>query len=510
LPGATADEMPVTGLSVLLDTFGRFSFNLDVGSILGLGAVFTLVALNGFFVAAEFALVSVRRTRIEQLVSEGSGSAKAVQRAIGNLDNYIAATQLGITLASLALGWLGEPAVAHLIEPLLGPVLGSDQKALSHTIAIIISFALITSLHIVLGELAPKTVALQRSEATALFVARPLDLFRLIFRPFIWVLNSAGRIVVRLFGLNATDEHTRVHSVQELEMLVTESREAGVLDQDEEVLLRRVFDFGDKTARQIMVPRTEVVGIPQEITLRALIELAADERFTRYPVYDETIDNIVGVVHVKDLFKLLRNGFSEEHERTFSLEPMVRPVLRVPETVHVADMLTQMQLKQHHFAVIIDEYGGTAGIVTLEDVLEEIVGDVRDEFDTKEEGVYAEVEPGPNGTTLVSGLFSLQDAVERFDLRADEQALEEYDTVGGYIQGRLGRIPHTGDHIEVENYRIVVVEMDGLRVDRLSFQPSPKLEASAPVPQPVQKFRATVGQSGKLTKVGQETLQQRH
>jgi putative hemolysin len=485
---------------------------LDVGSILGLAAVFALVALNGFFVAAEFALVSVRRTRIEQLVTEGSGSAKAVQRAIGNLDNYIAATQLGITLASLALGWLGEPAVAHLIEPLLAPVLGgTDQKALSHTIAIIISFALITSLHIVLGELAPKTVALQRSEATALFVARPLDLFRLIFRPFIWVLNSAGRIVVRLFGLNATDEHTRVHSVQELEMLVTESREAGVLDQGEEVLLRRVFDFGDKTARQIMVPRTEVVGIPQEVTLRALIELAADERFTRYPVYSETVDNIVGVVHVKDLFKLLRNGFSEEHERTFSLEPMVRPVLRVPETVHVADMLTQMQLKQHHFAVIIDEYGGTAGIVTLEDILEEIVGDVRDEFDTKEEGVYAEVEPGPNGTTLVSGLFSLQDAVERFNLRADEEALEEYDTVGGYIQGRLGRIPQTGDHIEVENYRIVVIEMDGLRVDRLSFQPLPKAEESVvEVPQPAQRVKSGNGQSGKLPRVGQETAQQRH
>jgi putative hemolysin len=481
--------------------------------MLGLGAVFALVALNGFFVAAEFALVSVRRTRIEQLVSEGSGSAKVVQRAIGNLDNYIAATQLGITLASLALGWVGEPAVAHLFEPLLKPLFGEgDQKTLSHTIAIIISFALITSLHIVLGELAPKTVALQRSEATALFVARPLDLFRLVFRPFIWLLNSAGRIVVRLFGLNATDEHARVHSVQELEMLVTESREAGVLDQGEEVLLRRVFDFGDKTARQIMVPRTEVVGIPQEITLRSLIELVADERFTRYPVYAETVDNIVGVVHVKDLFKLLRNGFSEEHERTFNLESMLRPVLRVPETVHVADMLTQMQQKQHHFAVIIDEYGGTAGIVTLEDILEEIVGEVRDEFDTKEEGVFADVEPGPNGTTIVSGLYSLQDAVERFDLRTGEEALEEYDTVGGYIQGMLGRIPQTGDTIEVENYRIVVVQMDGLRVDRLNFQPLPKPdETPAALPQPqIQKIKLTGQSTGKLPKLPQEAAQQRH
>lgn len=447
---------------------------MDIGSILGLGAVFVLVALNGFFVAAEFALVSVRRTRIDQLVSEGKGSAKIVQRALNHLDNYIAATQLGITLASLALGWVGEPALAHLIEPPLEALLGGHQEALAHTIGIIISFSLITSLHIVLGELAPKTVALQRAEATALFVSRPLNWFRLIFRPFIWVLNSTGRLVVRLFGFDANDEHSKVHSVQELEMLVTESREAGYLDQGEEVLLRRVFDFGDKTARQIMNPRTEIVGIEQQATFQNVLELAADERFTRFPVYADTVDNIVGVIHVKDLFGVIRNGFTAENARKFSMDGIIRPVLRVPETQHVADLLTQMQQKQYHMAIIIDEYGGTAGIVTLEDILEEIVGEVRDEFDTQEGGVYLDVEPGPNGTTLVSGLFLLQDAAERFGLKVEQTALDEYDTIGGYIQGMLGRIPQQGDMLEVENYRITVSQMDGLRVDRVSFKPLEK------------------------------------
>ncbi len=447
---------------------------LEIGSLLGLGAVFVLVALNGFFVAAEFALVSVRKTRIEQLVAEGRGGASTVQKALTHLDNYIAATQLGITLASLALGWVGEPALAHFVEPVVGLVApGGAEGAISHTIAIIISFSLITTLHIVMGELAPKTVALQRPEGTALFVVRPLELFRLVFRPFIWIMNTAGRFVVRLFGFQTTDEHSQVHSVEELEMLVKESREAGVLDSNEEVLLRRVFDFGDKTARQVMIPRTEVVGVPEEATLQKLISLAADERFTRFPVYHDSLDRIIGVAHVKDLFGLLRNGFSpEQGNQTFRLSQIVRPVLTVPETLHAADLLTQMRVRQVHMAVIVDEYGGTAGIVTLEDILEELVGDVRDEFDTEEGGVHEEFEVGPDGSTVVSGLYLLQEASERFGLRVEEEELDEYDTLGGYIQGQLGRVPKVGDMVKIGPYQLQVEEMDGLRVDRVSFRPA--------------------------------------
>lgn len=456
---------------------------MDISSILGLGAVFALVALNGFFVAAEFALVSVRRTRVEQLVTEGKGSAKAVQKAVTHLDGYIAATQLGITLASLALGWIGEPAIAHLVEPVLGLFLpGGATGALTHTIGLVISFTIITAMHIVLGELAPKTVALQRAEGTALFVARPLEVFRIVFWPFISLMNTAGRFVVRIFGLSATDEHARVHSVEELEMLVTESREAGYLDKDEEVLLRRVFDFNDKTARQVMTPRTEVMGVPEEATLDTLISLAADERYTRFPVYHDSLDSIIGVVHVKDLFGLLRNGFSpDQGNQTFKLSQIMRPALNVPETAHVAELLTQMRSRQVHMAIIIDEYGGTAGVVTLEDILEEIVGDMRDEFDTTESGAEHEIEVAPDGTTLVSGLYSLQDAAERFGLSVTDEELGEFDTLGGYVQGHFGRIPKLGDNLLLSHYQLKVEQMDGLRVDRVRLTPVEQEESVSAV-----------------------------
>lgn len=441
--------------------------------IYGLVAVLVLVALNGFFVAAEFALVSVRRSRIEQLVSEGNGGAKAVQRSILHLNNVIASTQVGITLASLALGWVGEPAVADYVRPALALVLpGGAAGALSHTIGIIVSFILITTFHIVMGELVPKTISLQKTEGVAMFVARPLEIFRQVFRPFIWVINGLGSFVIRLLGFQVLGENAKVHSVDELEILVTESREAGYLGKDEEVLLHRVFDFGDKTARQVMLPRTEVVGVPDNAKLDMVLKLAANERYTRFPVYHESLDKITGVIHVKDLFGLMSQGFlPETAQQTFQLSAVMRPVLTVPETVHVADLLTQMRLRQVHMAILIDEYGGTAGIVTLEDILEEIIGDVRDEFDTKEGGVQNDVEVRPDGTTLVSGLFLLEDAMERFNLAVAEEELDEYDTLGGYIQGQLGRVPQIGDAVNLGNYRLQVEEMDGLRVDRISFIP---------------------------------------
>ena len=440
---------------------------MDIGSILGLGAVFALVALNGFFVAAEFAMVSVRRSRIEQLVAEGSGAARILHKAITRLNNYIAATQLGITLASLALGWIGEPTVANLVVPPLELILPQGEAAdLSHTVAIIISFILITMFHIVLGELVPKTVALQRTEAVALFIARPLELFRLTFRPFISVINFAGRTVVRLFGMEPIGEIDKVHSVEELEVLVTESRVAGLLDQDEETLLHRVFDFGDKAVRQIMIPRTEIVGVSHEATFDQLIALAAQERYTRYPVYQGSMDKIMGVIHVKDLFGVLQTGSA-----SFRLQQIVRPVITVPETVHVTDLLTLMRSRQVHIAVLIDEYGGTAGIVTLEDIVEEIVGDLRDEFDTQESGAAYEFDTQADGSILVSGLYSLSELSERLGLPTEQAQLDDYDSLGGYIQGQLDRIPIAGDVLTLGHYSLQVEQMDGLRVDRVSFTP---------------------------------------
>jgi CBS domain containing-hemolysin-like protein len=482
-------------LALAEETTGAAAQGFNPSDFLGLGAVLILVALNGFFVAAEFALVSVRQTRITQLANEGNGAAKGVEKALHHLDDYIAATQLGITLASLALGWVGEPALEHLLEPPLKFIFGGLGESLADGISLAIAFIFITSMHIILGELAPKSIALQRSDKTSLFIIRPLDLFLRIFRPFIWLLNNTGRLVVRLLGLSAVDEHSKVHSVEELEMLVSQSRQAGILDAQEETLLRKVFEFDDKTVRQIMMPRTEIVGVAEDAPLSELVRLASNEQYTRFPVYRGTLDQIIGVMHLKDLFPILNkvvfnqvqtsNGSASSYqpvgthsagqlqllEEKSPLMQIMRPVFNVPGSLHVADLLTQMRAKKAHMAIVIDEYGGTAGIVTLEDVLEELVGEVEDEFDTGEGDNYAEIERKPDGTALVSGLVMLETVEDAFGFSAPAEQRETVDTIGGYIMSALGRVPSIGDHLELGQYRVNVIEMDGLRVARLLFEP---------------------------------------
>ncbi len=413
---------------------------MDITSVLGVLAVFVLIVANGFFVAAEFALVKVRATRIDQLVNEGKHAAKVVQQQIGHLDTYIAATQLGITLASLALGWIGEPSLAHLIEPLFAWVGGAAVEGLAHSAAIALSFALITAGHIILGELVPKAIALQRDEPTALFVARPLLLFARLFHPVIVFMNAVGNAVVHLLGLSAASEHTSVHSPEELEMLVVQSRKAGVLDQQEADFIRHAFAFEDTTVRQVMIPRTEIVGLALTSTFEQVYHLVTTERYTRYPVYEGTMDTIV-------------------------------PVLAVPETTTIGHLLTQMQRERKHLAVVIDEYGSTAGMVTLEDILEELVGEVQDEFDTPREGVHPEIEVLPDGSCLVDGLLSLSDFVERFGVTL---APSQAQTLGGYILEREDRIPQVGDTLHLGSYLLRVEEMDGRRVARVRVEPSGK------------------------------------
>ncbi len=429
---------------------------------LGLLAVVLLVALNGFFVAGEFALVKVRKTRIEQLVEEGKKAARTVQNELNHLDNYIAATQLGITLASLALGWIGEPALAHLIEPAFEGIAGPAAVELSHTFAFAFSFALITIFHIVLGELVPKSIALQRAEGTALLVARPLYIFAQVFKPFIKLMNSIGNGVVRLLGMNAAGEHGSVHSVAELEMLVTESREAGVLDNQEEVMLRRVFNFGEKDANQVMRPRTQVYAIPLDKDLDSVLDIVTREHYTRFPVYQGTIDNVIGVLHVKDL---LDRVHQKKDQGEFVLKEILRPVLKVPETIPIEDLLEQMRSRQMHMALLIDEYGGTAGLVTLEDILEEIIGEMRDEFDTDKEDYRPALEVLPDGSSSVSGLLSLGDFEEHFGVKFVDP---EYETIGGYVFGQIGSSPTLGDRVEVSPYVLQITELNGLRIARLS------------------------------------------
>lgn len=433
-------------------------------AIFGSLAVLALVAANGFFVAAEFSLVKVRKTRIDQLVSEGKSSARYVQAQLEQLDNYIAATQLGITLASLALGWVGEPAIARVLEPLLHSLAGDRSLAAAHTVAAVITFLIITTLHIVLGELVPKSVALQQAEKTSLWVSRPLYVFARVFRPFIMFMNGIGNMTVRLLGLHGGAEHTSIHTVEELEMLVSQSREAGILNPNEEVLLRRIFDFGDKRASQILTPRTEIAGVPTDIGLQELVELAATERYTRFPVYSGSLDNIVGVVNVKDLFALLYTG--KGLPPVFELGRIMRPVIKVPASVMIDNLLGQLLRQQVHLAVVIDEYGGTAGIVTVEDILEEIVGEVHDEFD-REDAARLPIERLDDGAASIDGLMSIHDFADEFGVELDRHG---YETVAGFVFGQLHRAPVIGDVVSISGYQLEVEEMDGLRIARVKIR----------------------------------------
>ncbi|GCE27030.1 membrane protein [Dictyobacter alpinus] len=441
---------------------------MDVSSLLGLVAVFALVAANGFFVAGEFALVKVRSTRITQLVDEGNVTAKVVQQQVQHLDTFIAATQLGITLASLALGWIGEPSLAHLIEPLFAGIGGQDAETISHTVAVVISFTIITAFHIILGELVPKSIALQRSESTALFVARPLYIFSRIFNPFISAMNGVGNFAVRLLGLQAGGEHAAVHSVEELEMLVTQSREAGLLERQEEVLLQHVFDFSDKTAQQVMVPRTEVIGVPDTISREELAQTFARENYTRLPVYEESLDNIIGLAHIKDVFQ----SQSNQTNHNFVLRNMLRPVLYVTEMSSLDVILSQMRTRRIHMAVVINEYGSTAGIITLEDIIEELVGEVQDEFDTNDRGVRHEIENLPDGSISVDGLMSLSSFSDQFGSKEEKTDEMHANTLAGYIFEKLDRLPALGDTVPFGGYKLRVDEMDGLRISRVKVIPA--------------------------------------
>jgi len=439
-------------------------------TILGLLAVIALVAANGFFVAAEFSLVSARRTRIEQLAQEGNKAAIATRKAIEHLDSYIAATQLGITLASLALGWIGEPAIAHLFEPLLHLLPVSIAETAGHSIAIAISFALVTMMHIIFGELAPKSIALQRPEAIALFVARPTSLFLAIFRPIIAIMNNIGNWVVRLLGFEPASSHSSVHSPEELEMLVHSSKEAGLIEENEEQLLRRVFDFGDVQVREVMRPRTEVDAIAVDTPLRDLLQTIAASHHSRYPIYQGTVDTVIGVLHTKDLLDTIARqpNLLTDESAQFDMTPILRKPLFIPQTSDVDMVLEQMQRTKTHIAVVIDEYGGMAGVATMEDIIEELVGEVQDEFDTEANPIETR-----GGVTVVDGLMSLSDVKERFG-EPDGEVLST--TLGGYVAERLDRIPTVGDTVPYRAYDVRVIEMDGMRVSKVRFIKRPVVQ----------------------------------
>jgi len=434
-------------------------------TVLGLLAVFLLVFVNGFFVAAEFALVGARRTRLAQLAGEGHGGARVAHDATDHLDSYLAATQRGITLASLGLGWIGEPAVAHLLKPVLEFFFSEEQThAVVESVSVAVGFSLVTMLHIVLGELTPKSIALQRPEGTAIIVARPVTLFLRIFHPVIRLMNAIGNRIVRLLGFNPAGGHEQVHSAEELGMLVHSAHEAGLLPDREERLLQRAFDFGDVQIKDVMQPRVHIDAIDLDEPLgEVLRQITGGGHHSRYPVYEGSLDRVIGILHTKDLLDqivhqpdLLTGG------GTLDLRSILHQPLFFPEVAGVDRVLEQMQRTKTHVTIVVDEFGGMAGLATMEDILEELVGEVQDEFDHEAGPIQAD-ERGVS----VDGLMTLDDVIERFGTPGVES---QSDTLGGYVAERLGRIPTTGDKVTFGKYECHVEAMDGMRVARVRFK----------------------------------------
>jgi CBS domain containing-hemolysin-like protein len=423
------------------------------GILWRLAAVLALVFANGFFVAAEFAIVKVRKTRIDQMIAEGHRGARAVRRAITDPDSYIAATQLGITMASLGLGWIGEPALAGLVQPALTFVPADIAETTAHSISVAVAFAIVTALHITLGELAPKTIALERSEATALIVVKPTELFMRACWPFIRLLNGMGRAIVNMIGLRGSGGHAMVHSEEELKMLVTASQEAGVLEEGEEQMLHRVFGFADLTAGQVMVPRTELAAVPAGAAGHALLEHISRAGYPTLPVFKNDLDNVVGMLHAIDVVKALAAG-----NVNVDAESIAHEALTVPETMTADALVTAMRKRGVREALVIDEYGGTAGLVTFEWLMERIVGVIGNSTGAGRISVHED------GSAEVDGLTLVPDVNEQFGLHIDE---ETFTTVGGYMMGRVGRRARLGDTIDVEGRRMRVAALDGLRVARV-------------------------------------------
>ncbi len=344
--------------------------------------VLFLVFLNGYFVASEFALVAVRKTRIDELVRKGNRAAKLVQSSLADLETYISATQLGITLASLALGWIGEPVIAHFIEPYFGFLPKDVAFVSAHTLAVAIAFAIITFLHIVFGELVPKSIALQQAEKTVLYIVAPLAFFAKLFKPFIYVLNGAGILVLRAIGFTGPAGHQLVHSEEELKMLLSQSSEEGAIEKEEAEMVHNVFKLGDMPIKQVMIPRTDIVAFNASISLREILKKVMSNLHSRFPVYENAIDNVVGFIHIKDIYKA---AMKTDQNARLSEMNIIRKIISVPENKRADEVLLDMRKKRIHIAVVNDEYGGTAGLVTLEDIIESLVGEIHDEFEKPEE-----------------------------------------------------------------------------------------------------------------------------
>jgi CBS domain containing-hemolysin-like protein len=415
---------------------------------LELVAVGLLILLNGFFVAAEYALVTARRTRIIELLHQGNKRARAVLKITSDPPQFIAAMQLGVTLTSLGIGALGEHALSKAFDTWIATAL-----------AVVLAYLILTFFHVVIGELVPKGLALGHAEGTALWVSAPVRAFFTVFAPFVWVLRKATDIVLRVLGLESPGAEREPLSEAELRMLLSRSSQEGEIEHDEQQMIDKVFVFGDKEVADVMVPRPEVVAVSVTLPIEEALKSVLESPYTRYPVYRESIDDVMGVLHVRDLFTAVYDrGIAEVR-----IEEIVRPPYIVPETKDLQSLLHEFRRTNTHFAIVVDEYGGMAGICTLEDLLEEIVGEIEDEFDIAEE----QIEQVDEDTYRIDGMFPIDEFNSRFGTDLPD---DDFHTLGGFVFGQLGRAPEPGDDVSYDGLRFDVLEVEGNRIEKLAVE----------------------------------------
>jgi putative hemolysin len=443
--------------------------------------ILLLVAANAFFAAAEFSLVSVRDTRIQQLIEAGRIGARTVQRLHQNLDEVVNGVQLGITLTSLTLGWVGEPTLAHITEAMLGRV--PHAPIYSHTIAIVLTFTLITYLHVILGELVPKTLALQQAERVALAVAAPMDVFLTVMKPFLYVMRKSGGFVLRLFGSREM-RRGAIHSPDELKLIVTASRQVGQIPEFQEAMIHNALELDSVTVREVMVPRPDIFSVPADLTLDEALARVVEEQHSRIPVYDPQRgrEHIIGVLYAKDLMRWMRLRFTLSPNQAITsriakmqVSQIMRNVLVVPETKALTDLLAEFKERKRHLAVVVDEFGSTAGVITVEDVLEQLVGEIEDEFD---------IQPVPQPTLDEDTALTLEGSVNIRDLESQYQLIlprdAGFETLAGFVLARLQKIPQVGDSFEFEGRRYSVEEMEAHRIAKVkieNLEPAPLEQA---------------------------------
>jgi len=413
--------------------------------------IFLLVLANAFFVAAEFAIVKVRSSQLLERIKKGHRRAALAKHISDNLDAYLSATQLGITLTSLGLGWVGEPLLAGMLQDPLRAI-GLVNERTIHALAFGIGFGSLTFLHIILGELAPKSIAIRHAERTTLFIAFPLQLFYIVFKPLIILLNASANVILRLIGISPSSTRELLHSAEELQILVDEGARTGVLDKTEQELISSIFEFSNTTAKEIMVPRTEVVAVNISTPRERLITVVTEEGYSRVPVFRGTIDNIVGIIYTKDLINLL------EHRDLIVLEDIVRPAHFVPSSIQISVLMRELQEQKLHMAIVLDEFGGTQGIITMEDILEEIVGEIHDEYDE----VLKDVEQSADGSALVNARITIRTFNEKFKVEIPDDP--EYETLNGFLYKISGSIPELHEELVYGDLVFTVMKKSQRRI----------------------------------------------